>query len=84
MPIEQIRVLVRAHARLGDAALPADDADLYRAGLSSHASVNLMLAIEDEFDIEFPESYLKRSTFESMSAIARAVAAIMSEVPSAF
>jgi acyl carrier protein len=84
MPIEQIRVLVRTHARLADTALPADDADLYRAGLSSHASVNLMLAIEDEFDIEFPESYLKRSTFESISAIARAVDAIMSEVSSAF
>ena len=81
MSIEQIRVLVRAHARLVEGALPADDADLYRAGLSSHASVNLMLAIEDEFDIEFPESYLKRSTFESISAIARAVTTLTSEAP---
>lgn len=82
MLTERIRVLVRAHGRLADAALPADAADLYRAGLSSHASVNLMLAIEDAFDIEFPESYLKRSTFESINAIARAVEAITSEVSS--
>ena len=30
------------------------DADLYESGLTSHASVNVMLALEDAFDIEFP------------------------------
>ena len=33
----------------------ADDADLYAAGLSSLATVHLMLAIEDEFGIEIPD-----------------------------
>ena len=31
------------------------DDDLYLLGLTSHATVNVMLALEDEFEIEFPE-----------------------------
>jgi acyl carrier protein len=37
--------------------------------MTSHASVNVMLALEDAFDIEFSESMLKKSTFESIAAI---------------
>ncbi|MDQ2724730.1 MAG: acyl carrier protein [Actinomycetota bacterium] len=48
-------------------------ADLYRNGLSSHASVNVMLALEDAFDLEFPDRMLKKSTFESIDAIAGAL-----------
>lgn len=39
------------------------DADLYQLGLTSHASVNMMLTLEDEFDVEFPDEALKKSTF---------------------
>ena len=61
------RVLV-AHGRLaGDPASLRDDSSLYNAGLTSHASVNVMLALEDEFDVEFPERLLKRSTFECIA-----------------
>ena len=38
----------------------AEDADLYEAGMTSHASVNVMLALEDAFDVEFPDRMLKR------------------------
>jgi hypothetical protein len=34
--------------------------DLYEAGLTSHASVNLMLALEEHFEIEFRERMLGR------------------------
>jgi acyl carrier protein len=51
----------------------AVDADLYQAGMTSHASVNVMLALEDHFDVEFPDHMLKRSVFESMAAIAAAL-----------
>ncbi len=53
--------------------LGAED-DLYAAGLTSHASVNVMLALEDAFDIEFPDRLLRKSTFSSLGAIAGAVA----------
>ncbi len=46
-----------------------DQSDLFEAGLTSHASVNLMLALEDHFQIEFPERMLQRRSFASIAAI---------------
>jgi acyl carrier protein len=67
---ETIRNILAEHAHLPvDVAKLSDDEDLYQAGMTSHASVNVMLAIEDEFDVEFPEAMLRKSTFESVSAI---------------
>ena len=37
--------------------------------MTSHASVNVMLALEDAFDVEFPDEMLKRSVFESVASI---------------
>ena len=53
-----------------------DDADLYAAGLSSHATVNLMLALEETFDVELPDRLLRRRTFSSIDAMAEALAEI--------
>jgi acyl carrier protein len=36
-----------------------------------------MLALEDTFDIEFPESMLRKSTFESVSAISAALGTLV-------
>jgi acyl carrier protein len=70
----EIRELVAAHAHLAvDVGTLADDASLYEAGMTSHSTVNLMLALENSFDIEFPDSMLKRSVFESVNAIAAAL-----------
>lgn len=72
-----IRQIIEAHARLSvDAASLDARADLYQAGMTSHASVNVMLALEDAFDIEFPDSMLKRGVFESIAAIEDAVRTI--------
>jgi phosphopantetheinyl transferase (holo-ACP synthase)/acyl carrier protein len=71
---EEIRRVIGDHARLAvDAASLNDDADLYEAGMTSHASVNVMLALEDAFDLEFPDRMLKRDVFESVDRIAAAV-----------
>ncbi|NEJ70050.1 acyl carrier protein [Rhizobium phaseoli] len=69
-----IRDLVAKYGKL-PAAIDqvADDADLYAAGLTSFASVQLMLGIEEAFDIEFPDNLLNRKSFASISAIARTV-----------
>jgi len=50
-----------------------DGSDLYHAGLTSLATVGLMLALEDEFDIEFPDSMLSRKTFGSIESIVDAI-----------
>ncbi|MGB0095334.1 MAG: acyl carrier protein [Solirubrobacteraceae bacterium] len=69
-----VRGVLRDHARLPvDVDSIADDADLFAAGMTSHASVNVMLALEGAFDIEFPDHMLKRSVFESIVGIAAAL-----------
>ena len=71
---DEIRKIIGDHARLPvDVSTLAVDADLYQAGMTSHASVNVMLALEDHFDIEFPDRMLKRSVFESIASIAVAL-----------
>jgi acyl carrier protein len=70
----QVRAVVAEHARLSvDVATLGDESDLFAAGMTSHASVNLMLALEDSFDLEFPDDMLKRSVFESVGAISTAI-----------
>lgn len=70
----EIRRVVADHARLSvEVDTLADDSDLFAAGMTSHASVNLMLALEDAFDLEFPDRMLTRGVFDSVNAIASAV-----------
>ena len=71
---EQIRAILKEHGRLAvDVTTLKDDSDLYEAGMTSHASVNVMLALEGAFDVEFPDRMLRRGVFESVSAIAAAL-----------
>lgn len=71
---DDIRSVLTTHAKLqvDVATLSAGD-DLYRSGLTSHGSVNIMLALEDKFNIEFPAHMLRKSTFESIRAIKEAI-----------
>jgi acyl carrier protein len=71
---QTIRRILKDHGRLSKDVDTLDrEADLYEAGLTSHASVNVMLALEGEFEIEFPDHMLKRSVFESIAAISEAI-----------
>ena len=71
---QQVRDVIRDQGRMpvDVDSLPAD-ADLYEAGMTSHASVNVMLGLEDAFDIEFPDHMLTRDVFESIAAISAAL-----------
>jgi acyl carrier protein len=80
---EEIRAILKLHGRLSvDPARLTDDADLYAAGLSSHASVNVMLALEGRFGFEFPERMLKREVFGSIEALGAAITELTSGGPS--
>ncbi|HKP59643.1 MAG TPA: acyl carrier protein [Polyangiales bacterium] len=75
---DQVRAIVKEHGRFaGNISSLKDDDDLYLAGMTSHASVGVMLALEAAFDVEFPDRMLKRSVFESIDAIAGAVAELV-------
>ncbi len=77
---ETIRALL---AKLGGLPVAvetlADEADLYAAGLSSFASVQLMLGLEEAFDMEFPDHLLNRKSFASIAAIEATVATIVGD-----
>jgi len=71
----RIRTVLRDHGRLSKPIDLLDSStDLYQAGMTSHASVNVMLALESAFDIEFADHMLKRSVFNSVASIRDAVA----------
>ena len=53
----------------GGPELTSEDADLYRAGMNSLSTVNVMLALEEEFSVEFPDHLLQASTFRSVASI---------------
>ncbi len=65
-----IRTVLAEHARLPvDVTTLGDEDDLFQAGMTSHASVNVMLALEDAFDTEFPEAMLRKATFSSVGSL---------------
>jgi acyl carrier protein len=75
---DEIRDVLAAHGRMAvDPHEVDDEADLYKLGLTSHASVDVMLALEDAFDIEFPDEVLKKSTFESVRNIAQVIESLV-------
>jgi acyl carrier protein len=75
---DDIRAILRQHGRLAvDVASLTDQSNLYEAGLTSHASVTLMLALEERFDIEFPERMLRRGAFASLAAIRAGIAELI-------
>lgn len=74
--VARVRAVLARHGRLlQDIATLADEASLSEAGMTSHASVNVMLALESEFG-EIPDHMLTRSAFHSISSITRTMKAL--------
>ena len=79
---DDIRAILNEHVQLPvDIGDLADEADLYAAGLSSFATVHLMLALEEHFDVEFPDRMLNRRSFESIAAIETAISELLRTRP---
>ena len=79
MDKETLRQLVANHAKLKvDVAELSDSSSLFEAGLTSLNTVNLMLAIEDHFDLEFDEEALTRDTFKSVESLMKVVQVLKS------
>ena len=75
---KRIVEVVSQHAKLAvDAGSLDDDADLFAAGMTSLASVNVMLGLEDAFDVEFPDEMLTRSIFVSIHSMATAIESLI-------
>jgi acyl carrier protein len=82
MHTEKVRLILSKHARLAASAEQIETTtDLYNVGLTSLATVALMLALEEEFDIEFPDNMLSRNTFGSIESIVDAVQRLCADSP---
>ena len=70
----QIRVVLGKHAHLSrDVVQIGVDDDLHHAGLTSLSTVNVMLGLEDAFEIEFPDHMLNKKVFTSIGSIRAAI-----------
>ena len=71
---DEIRKILAEHGRLlVDPEKLSEEADLYEAGLTSLSTVNVMLALEEHFDVEFLDRMLGRKTFGSIQSLSQAI-----------
>jgi acyl carrier protein len=68
-----LEILTRRSARNSVGA----EQDLRESGLTSIDMVNLMLAVEAEFDVQIPEDEMTPQNFRSISAIDSLVTALL-------
>jgi acyl carrier protein len=72
---DAVRTVLAAHGSLRtDPWRMAPTDDLYAAGLTSMASVHVLLAVEAALGIEFPERALDRALFSSIDSLATTAA----------
>jgi acyl carrier protein len=64
-----IAIACRMLLKRGVTTIPGTGDNLRDAGLTSLDMVNLMLAIEAEFDIEIPQSAMTPENFDTVAAI---------------
>jgi acyl carrier protein len=64
-----LRLIASTGALKGSSQAIDVDEDLYAAGLKSLAAVRLMVALENEFGIEFPITVLHREAFSTVARI---------------
>jgi acyl carrier protein len=69
--IDLIREIIDAKGHLPVAARTIDpNANLYEAGLSPFAAIQVMLALENACGVEFPKQMQRRRSFSSLNSIA--------------
>jgi D-alanine--poly(phosphoribitol) ligase subunit 2 len=67
---EQIRQVLTESGRLAVTTASLDsEADLFTVGLDSLAIVNVLMSLEERFDIELPDEFLSRRSFSNIATI---------------
>jgi acyl carrier protein len=78
--IERVVVLVRQIlSKRGVDRAPERDEDLTEVGLSSLDMVNLMLAVETEFDVKIPDRDMTPANFRSIGRIEALLAGLLQD-----
>jgi len=77
----QIREILAENGRLAVPVESLDEhADLFAAGLDSLAIVNVLMRLEEQFDIELPDDMLQRKSFSSIATIDSVVTRLTGQV----
>jgi acyl carrier protein len=76
--IETIRRAIEDKGHLAVASLGLD-ADLYAAGLSPFAAIQVMVELERRLDVEFPKSMLNRRSMATIGTIASLLGALQAD-----
>ena len=81
---EGIRNCLLEHLRMVKSPEEIDvEVDLTTFGLTSMAATNLLVDLEDEFDVEFPDSLLTPEVFHSVVSLESAIRSLLDEKVSA-
>ncbi len=76
--LQDIRnILARNEALARVAAQLSEDDNLFDKGLDSFGSVQLMLALEEHFEVEFPDHLLSRKSFSTIRSIRETVSGLV-------
>ena len=68
--IDTVRQLIDTHGNLrAPALILTPDADLYAVELTPFAAIQVALALEEAFDVEFPARMLRPQSFASINSI---------------
>jgi acyl carrier protein len=76
---DSIRTLIAENSGIELTAAIANDDDLFAHGLQSLDCVRILVAVEDEFEIELPNEKIERSIFASVVNLTAAVAESLPE-----
>lgn len=63
--------------QLGDGNTLTMESNLYELGLDSMAAVNLLLELEEIYEVIFPDALLTESTFETPLALKSAIVSLI-------
>lgn len=75
----QIRQLIDENSGIELSDSIGNEDDLFAHGLQSLDCVRILVAVEDEFEIELPNEKIERSIFSTVANLATTVAETLSE-----
>ena len=78
---ELLREIVTKYGRVVIDSTQDNDFDLFAAGLDSFGMVDVMMVVEEEFDVVFSGAALNRRSFASINTLAAVVASLKAAPP---
>lgn len=72
--IESVRELITENSEIEVTGAVGNDEDLFELGMQSLDCVRILVAVEDEFEIELPNERIERSMFATVANLSATIA----------